>query len=96
MFRTSRMSGSFQPPGPAYFARPTVSSRLTSMLGQLGAMSSVVLQELPTCTAADHKQSTDRMMVDMQQMLPRQHTLSAQSQGSPTPQSHLHAAHNVM
>jgi hypothetical protein len=43
------MSGSFQAPGPAKRASPTVLSRHSSTEFQLAWMSSVVRQLLPTC-----------------------------------------------
>src|SRR6185312_4142418 len=45
---TSSMSGSFQPPGPALEARPTLVWKMLSMLPKLALMSPVVRQELPT------------------------------------------------
>ena len=45
---TSSMSGSFQPPGPAEDARPTVLWKLDSMLPKLALMSPVVRHRLPT------------------------------------------------
>src|SRR3954465_605739 len=43
----SSMSGSFQPPGPAYDARFTLLWKIDSMLPQLALMSPVVRQLLP-------------------------------------------------
>lgn len=56
---TSSISGSFQPPGPAYWASPAapLSSALKIEL-QSGAMSASVLQLLPT--RLPHSQGDDR------------------------------------
>ena len=50
----SSMSGSFQCPGPAYEARPTLLWKLESMLAKLSEMSPVVRQLLPTLAPQVH------------------------------------------
>lgn len=51
---TSSMSGSFQCPGPAYWASGRFCLRLDSMLDQLSLMSPVVRHRLPTSEAHNH------------------------------------------